>query len=138
MRGQKRKQLYFSCVLSTVFSSPPFFFSSLLLFRAAPEAYGASQAKSQIRATAAGVHHSHSNAGSETHLRSETPQLMALLEPRPTERGQGSNPHPHGYESDSFPLRHHEASSTIFQKAILDMRLGFVTYFPASSSIQNL
>ena len=24
----------------------------------------------------------------------------------PTEQGQGSNPHPHGYQSDLFPLRH--------------------------------
>ena len=25
------------------------------------------------------------------------PQLKALLDPQPTERGQGLNPHPHGY-----------------------------------------
>ena len=28
------------------------------------------------------------------------------LDPRPTEQGQGSNPHLHGYQSDSFLLRH--------------------------------
>ena len=30
----------------------------------------------------------------------------ATWDPLPTERGQGSNPHPHGYWSDSFLLRH--------------------------------
>ena len=40
----------------------------LLLFRAALEAYGDSQAGGQIAATAAGLHHSHSNAGSKQHL----------------------------------------------------------------------
>ena len=49
---------------------------SFLLFRAAPVAYGASQARRRIRVTAASRHHSHSNAGSELHLR-PTPQLMA-------------------------------------------------------------
>ena len=34
------------------------------LFRAAPAAYGGSQARGPIRATAAGLHHSHSNVGS--------------------------------------------------------------------------
>ena len=42
----------------------PFFFC---LFRTAPEAYGGSQAKGRIGAVAAGLHHSHSNAGSWTH-----------------------------------------------------------------------
>ena len=35
---------------------------SFLFFRAAPAAYGSSQAMGQIGATAAGLHHSHSNA----------------------------------------------------------------------------
>ena len=51
-------------------------FYLLLLFRAAPVAYGVSQAKGQIRATAATLRHSHSNAGSEPPLR-PAPQLMA-------------------------------------------------------------
>ena len=38
---------------------------SLFLFRATPMAYGGSQARGQIRGTAAGLHHSHSNARSE-------------------------------------------------------------------------
>ena len=39
-----------------------------LLFRAAPAAYEDSQARGQTGATAAGLHHSHGNAGSEPHL----------------------------------------------------------------------
>ena len=38
------------------------------LFRAEPTAYGGSQARGRIRALAAGLHHSHSNAGSEPGL----------------------------------------------------------------------
>ena len=52
----------------------------LLLFRAALVAYGGSQARGRIGATAAGLHHSHGNAGSELHLR-PVPQLMAALGP---------------------------------------------------------
>ena len=70
-----------------------------LLFRAIPAAYGASQARSPIRgligAVAAGLRHSHSNAGSEPRLQ-PTPQLTARPDPQPTEQGQGSNLHPHG------------------------------------------
>ena len=44
-----------------------FFF--LFLFRAAHEAYRSSQARDQIGATAAGLCHSHSNAGSKPRLR---------------------------------------------------------------------
>ena len=36
-----------------------------VVVRAAPVAYGGSQVRGQIRATVAGLHHSHSNAGSE-------------------------------------------------------------------------
>ena len=39
-----------------------------LLFRVVPSEYGNSQAGSQIGATAASLHHSHSNVGSEPHL----------------------------------------------------------------------
>ena len=42
-----------------------FFF---LFLRAAPSAYGGSQARGQIRAAAAGLHHSHNNTRSELHL----------------------------------------------------------------------
>ena len=43
-------------------------------------AYGGSQAKGKIRAVAAGLCHSHSNAGQEPHLQ-PTPQLMETLDP---------------------------------------------------------
>jgi len=55
-----------------------FFF--YLFFRATPEAYGSSQASGQVRATAASLHHKHSNAGSEPGLQ-HTPQLTAMLDP---------------------------------------------------------
>ena len=55
-------------------------FIYLLLFRAAPAAHGSSQARDRIGAAAAGLHHSHSNVGSEPHLQ-PTPQLMAMPDP---------------------------------------------------------
>ena len=60
----------------------------LLFFRAASTAYEGSQARGQIRALAASLRHSHSNAISELHPR-PTPQLTAMLDPYPTEQGQG-------------------------------------------------
>ena len=48
----------------------------ICLLRAIPEAYGSSQARSQITATTACLHHSQSKARSEMHLR-PTPQLTA-------------------------------------------------------------
>ena len=45
-------------------SSPHFLF---LIFRAALTAYGGSQARGRIGATAAGVRHSHNNVGSVTY-----------------------------------------------------------------------
>ena len=58
---------------------------------ATPAAYGGSQARGLIGAVAAGLHQSHSNAGSEPHLQ-PTPQLTATA----TEQGQGLNSQPHG------------------------------------------
>ena len=58
-------------------------------------AYGGSQARGRIRATAAGLRQSHSNAGTELHLQ-PTPQLTATPDPQPTEQGQESNLQPHG------------------------------------------
>ena len=52
-------------------------------------------------ATAAGLHHSHSNVGSKLRLQ-PTPQLMATLDPQPTEGGQGLNSNPHGFRPDCF------------------------------------
>ena len=45
-----------------------FIFCLLSFFRAAALAYGGSQAKGPIRATAAGLHHSNSNVGAKPHL----------------------------------------------------------------------
>ena len=64
-------------------------------------AYGSSQARGPIGAAAAGLCHSHSNAGSELRLQ-PTPQLMAMLDSQPTEQGRESNPQPHGSLSDSL------------------------------------
>ena len=47
---------------------------------AAPAAHGGSQARGRIGTVAAGLHHSHSNAGSEPRLQ-PTPRLMARLDP---------------------------------------------------------
>ena len=52
----------------------------VLFFRAAPTAYGSSQTWGRIRAAAAGLKHSHNNAGSELHLQ-PTPLLRATLDP---------------------------------------------------------
>ena len=57
------------------------------LFRVVPVAYGSSEAKGLIRATAAGLHHSHSHSHSYSHLGSKphlrpTPQFTAdILQP---------------------------------------------------------
>ena len=45
-----------------------FFYFLFCLFRAEPTAYGGSRARGLIGATAATLHHSHSNVGSELHL----------------------------------------------------------------------
>ena len=71
---------------------------SLSLFRATSAAYGSSQSRGRIGATAAGLLHSPSNPGSKPCLW-PTVHLMASPDFWLTERGQGSNPHPHG---DSF------------------------------------
>ena len=60
-------------------------------FRAAPAAPGGSQARGPIRAVAAGLHQSHSNARSELCLQ-PTPQLTATPDPQPTEQRPGIEP----------------------------------------------
>ena len=47
-----------------------------------PAAYGGSQPRGQIAATAAGLRHVHSNSGAGLHLL-PSPQLMAMLDPYP-------------------------------------------------------
>ena len=68
----------FSEVLSIVLFF--FFFCLFAISWAAPAAYGGSQARGPIEAVAIGLCQSHSNAGSEPHLR-PTPQLMATPDP---------------------------------------------------------
>ena len=86
------------------FSSPHLIDTSLAIFfffvffafsRAAPVAYGGSQARGLIGAVAAGLCQSHSNARSKPRLQ-PTPQFTATSDPSPTERGQGLNLKPHG------------------------------------------
>ena len=57
-----------------------FVFLSFFFPRAAPKAYGGSQARDLIRAIATSPRHSHSNTRSNPHLR-PTPQLTATLDP---------------------------------------------------------
>ena len=64
------------------------------LFMAAPVAYGGSQARGQMRAAAARLHHSHSNVGSELCLQ-PTPHLKAMPDPYPL--SEARNPKPHVY-----------------------------------------
>ena len=71
------KNALISTIPLTVFFLLFFLF---LVFRAASEAYGSSQARGRIGATAAGLHHSHSNVGSELRLR-PTPQPMTTPDP---------------------------------------------------------
>ena len=61
------------------------FFFFFLLFRTTLLAYGSSQTRGQIGATAAGKHHSHINTSSEPCLW-PTPQLTAVPDPWPTVR----------------------------------------------------
>ena len=58
----------------------PFFSFFFGLLRVAPAAYGGSQARSQVKAKATGLHHSHNNAGSTPHLQ-PTQQVMAMPDP---------------------------------------------------------
>ena len=57
-RDQRKSNFLFYFIL---------FFCLFAISRAAPVAYGGSQARGLIGAVAAGLHHSHSNAGSLTH-----------------------------------------------------------------------
>ena len=80
-----------------------FFFP--FLFRATPVAYGSSQATGLIRAAATGLPNCHSNARSEPCLK-PTPKLTAMPIPSPLNEARGFNPHPYGYQSESFLLSH--------------------------------
>ena len=75
-----------------------FFLGGRGLFKAIPMAYESSQATGGSGAAAANLYHSHSCTGSEPHLQ-PTPQLVTTPDSQPTERRQGWNLHPHGYQS---------------------------------------
>ena len=57
-----------------------FFLVFLAISLAAPAAYGGSQGRGLIGAVATGLHHSHSNTGSEPRLQ-PTPQLTVTPDP---------------------------------------------------------
>ena len=61
---EKQKGVGLACQESWGFGG---FFGFVLFFRATPLVYGGSQSRDLIRATAGGLRHSHSNAGSLTH-----------------------------------------------------------------------
>ena len=93
MKKVSRKFILYNCIY--------FYFYFFVFYRATPRHNRDSQARNLIGAVAAILGQSHSNVRSEPHLR-PTPQLLAMLDPSPTERGQGSNLQPHGSYSDSF------------------------------------
>ena len=66
------------------------------LFKAAPVAYRCSQSRGQIGELAASLPHNHINARFQLPPW-PTPQLMATLNPQPTDQGHGSNLHPYGH-----------------------------------------
>ena len=72
-----KKNLYFTHLIFLGFL---FFLCVFYLFSATPSAYGGSQARGQIGATASGLHHSYRNVGSKPHLR-PTPHLTAMPDP---------------------------------------------------------
>ena len=68
---------FLQCFAYTWFFGMCFFWS---FFRAAPAAYGGSQARGPVRAVAASLRQGRSNAGSKPRLR-PTPQLTAMPDP---------------------------------------------------------
>ena len=71
---------------------------------------GCSWARGWFRAAATGLHHSHSNAGSEPHLK-PTPQLATLI-PNPPKEARDQTLPPHGYYVGSLP---HNRDSQLYQ-----------------------
>ena len=76
-------QLLLSTPFDTELSSKILFkklINQLFIYLSVPSAYGGSQARGPTGVTAAYLHHSHSNAGSELCLQ-PTPQLTAMPYP---------------------------------------------------------
>ena len=65
MKIHMHKIIHFNTVIAKFWKNSIFVFFN---FRDAPAAHGGSQARGQIGAVAAGLHHSHSNARSDLHL----------------------------------------------------------------------
>ena len=70
-------RLYLACFTLEIFF---FFFCLFAISRAAPVAHGGSQARGLMGAVTAGLHQSHSKAGSEPCLR-PVPRLTATPDP---------------------------------------------------------
>ena len=98
----------FLYVLSMVFVC---LFVCFCLFRVAPTAYGSSQVRGRIRATAASLHHSYSNTGSKPRLR-PTPQLMATLIHNPLSEARDRTRNLMATSWVCNPLSHIRSSST--------------------------
>ena len=108
-----------------------FYFLFLVFFRAAPTAYGGSQARGLIGAVTAGLRQSHSNARFELCLQSIS-QLMATLDPQPTERGQGWN------LRLMVPSCIHFHCATTGTPTCLFLKKNFIIYNPPSPSHPSL
>ena len=74
------KVLCIQCTFFFFFFWGGFWLFGFLLFRATPAANGGSRVRGPVEATAASLHHSHSNAGSELRLWPTT-QLLAMSDP---------------------------------------------------------
>ena len=85
--------IFRSCLWKKI-GSLYFFVAFFFFFYGRTCSNGSSQARGQSRFAGVGLRHSHSHIGYELCLR-PTPQLMATLDPYPTEGGQGLNLHPH-------------------------------------------
>ena len=83
-------------------------FIYLLLFRTVPMAYGISQSGGRIVATAAGLHHSHSNT--DMSLICNLHHSSWLCQ---TTNPWSLNSHPHEYQLDSFLLCHNGSSASL-------------------------
>ena len=113
-----------------------FFFYSFLWPPCA--AYGSSQARGQTRATADCTPQPQKLRFRAISVTFRWPQLTALTDPWPTDWGQGSNLHPHGYWWVSFPLRHNRNSQQIliltFLKIEIKKSAGAACHFRALES----
>ena len=109
---------------------PLTFFFFFWPFRATLMAYQNSQARGWIGVAATSLHHSHSNSGSKLHLW-PAPKLVVMPDPQPTERGQRSNPHPHGTSWVHKLLSHNRNSLSIYRHCDQFYISDCATYLPS-------